>query len=291
MPATAVPTPAPAQEDWLSAPPRPSFPSLPSLPSLSPAQRMQALDALERRYPGLWRAGQLGQAARLPVCPCGHAALAAELPGGGWPLGALSELLLAESGVGELRLLRPALQALAAQGRALALVGAPHVPNAAGLAAWGLPAQRLYWVRAGRGADLTWAAEQILRSQAFGGVLLWLPGARPETIRRLQVLAQAGDAAVWVMRPAAAQRESSPAVLRLLLSPLPGNALSIAFHKRRGPLREVPLVLPLGGMEAVPSGLAAALAEAAPGQPEAAAEPGAPAPAVVRQGAVPAAVA
>ena len=53
-------------------------------------------------------------------------------------------------------------------------------------------------------------------------------------------------------------------MLRLLLSPLPGNALSIAFHKRRGPLREAPLVLPLGGMEAVPSGLAAALAEAAP---------------------------
>ena len=72
MPATAVPTPAPAQEDWLSAPPRPSFPSLPSLPSLSPAQRMQALDALERRYPGLWRAGQLGVP---PACRSAPAAM------------------------------------------------------------------------------------------------------------------------------------------------------------------------------------------------------------------------
>jgi protein ImuA len=248
------------------AAPEGSFPAAAQVPPSppSPADRQHALHALERRYPGLWRAGQLGQAGSLPVCPCGHAALAGELPGGGWPLGALSELLLADCGVGELRLLRPALQALAAQGRQLALVGAPHVPNAAGLAAWGLPAQRLYWVRSACPADLSWAAEQILRSQAFGGVLAWLPAARPETIRRLQVLAQAGDAAVWVMRPAAAQRESSPAVLRLLLSPLPGNALSIVFHKRRGPVREAPLVLPLGGMETVPSGLAVQAGPAVP---------------------------
>ncbi|ODV44376.1 hypothetical protein AWV79_08685 [Cupriavidus sp. UYMMa02A] len=68
-------------------------------------------------------------------------------------------------------------------------------------------------------------------------------------MRRLQVLAQAGDAAVWAMRPATALRESSPAVLRLMLAPLPGNELSIVFHKRRGPVREAPLRLRLEGME------------------------------------------
>ena len=94
-------------------------------------------------------------------------------------------------------------------------------------------------------ADLLWAAEQIVRSQAFGGVLIWLNQVRPGALRRLQVLAQSGESAIWVFRPAQALRESSPAVLRLGLAPAGGDALSIVFHKRRGPLRESPLQLPL----------------------------------------------
>ncbi|MGO4576822.1 translesion DNA synthesis-associated protein ImuA [Cupriavidus sp. 2TAF22] len=240
-------------------------PGLPGVSSLAPAPaggRQEALDALERRYPGLWRAGQLGragQAGSVPAVETGHAALSAELPGGGWPLGALTELLLAEPGVGELRLLRPALVALAAGQRRLALVGPPHLPNATCLASWGLPARQVFWMRAPAGAgkaaaqaDVLWAAEQVLRSQAFGAVVVWLPAARPEALRRLQVLAQAGDAAVWACRPAGVLHESSPAVLRLLLAPAPGNAMSITFHKRRGPVREQPLVLPLDEMMAVP---------------------------------------
>lgn len=227
---------------------------------MSEADRRGALNELEQRYPGLWRAGQLGRAGSVPVCPTGYAGLAAELPGGGWPVGAMTELLLAQEGAGELRLLLPALRALTAAGRRVGFVGTPYLPNAASLAAWGLPARQLYWVRppagaskAARQADMLWAAEQMLRSQAFGGVLVWLPAARPEALRRLQVLAQGGDAAVWALRPATALRESSPAVLRLMLSPLPGNVLSIVFHKRRGPVRESPLLLPLAGMDGVPA--------------------------------------
>src|SRR5690606_28235180 len=125
----------------------------------------------------------------------------------GWPVGAVTELLVPDHGVGEVRLLRPALQSLTAAGRRLVWIGAPHAVNAPALAAWGLPARQVYWVRANeeegaarqaaakgrrparqtaqamqaaRQADLLWAAEQVLRSQAFGGVLVWLPSARPE---------------------------------------------------------------------------------------------------------------
>lgn len=236
--------------------------------------RDEALAELERQHPGLWRAGQLGQASALSVWPTGFDALAAELPGGGWPVGAVTELLHADCGMGELRLLLPALRSLTAAKRRLALIGPPHAPNAMGLAAAGLSESEIYWIRSGQPAgtrakspaaertaaqaDLLWAAEQVLRSQAFGGVLVWLPSVRPEAVRRLQVLAQASDAVVWAWRPATALRESSPAVLRLLLSPVPGNALSIVFHKRRGPVRDTPLVLQLEAMAAVPSGRAAA---------------------------------
>jgi len=254
MPAQSYAAP-PAAEGLLFPAPKPAGPAATATPA-APATRQQALSALEQRYPGLWRAGQLGRAGSAAVCPTGYDALSAELPGGGWPAGGLTELLTTQGGAGELRLLLPALRALAGVGRRIALVAPPCLPNAMGLAAAGLPARQLYWLRPPAGAakaaqaDMLWAAEQVLRSQAFGGVLVWLPAARPEALRRLQVLAQAGDAVVWALRPAAALRESSPAVLRLLLAPQPGNVLSITFHKRRGPVRDSPLLLRLGGMEA-----------------------------------------
>ncbi|MGO4307957.1 translesion DNA synthesis-associated protein ImuA [Cupriavidus sp. RAF12] len=233
-------------------------------PPLSGPGRRVAVSELEHRYPGLWRAGQLGRAGRLPVCPTGYGALTAELPGGGWPTGAVTELLLAQDGAGELRLLMPALRTLTAAGRRVGLVNPPYLPNAAGLADGRLPARQLYWVRpsaeatlASRRTDMLWAAEQMLRSQAFGAVLVWLAGARPEALRRLQVLAQAGDTVVWALRPLRVLHESSPAMLRLALSPLPGNVMSIVFHKRRGPVRDTPLLLPLDGMAHVPGRAAA----------------------------------
>ena len=74
---------------------------------------------LSTLHPSLWRASQLGGAAQR-VTPSGFEALDAELPGGGWPHGALTELLLAQPGVGELRLLAPALAAAAAAAAAVA---------------------------------------------------------------------------------------------------------------------------------------------------------------------------
>ncbi|SOZ10234.1 translesion DNA synthesis-associated protein ImuA [Cupriavidus taiwanensis] len=255
--------------------PAPAAPEPAGLPRPAAAERQQALSALEQRYPGLWRAGQLGRAGGAAVCPTGYDALSAELPGGGWPAGGLTELLTTQGGAGEMRLLLPALRTLAGAGRRIALVAPPYLPNAMGLAAAGLPARQCYWVRApaeaaraAQQADMLWAAEQVLRSQAFGGVLVWLPAARPEALRRLQVLAQAGDAVAWALRPATALRESSPAVLRLLLAPLPGNMLSITFHKRRGPVRDTPLLLRLDGMAAATRAAAWPVPAGAPAGPE-----------------------
>ena len=46
----------------------------------------------ERIHPALWRATQMAKGATRSL-PTGHASLSAELPDGGWPLGALIELL------------------------------------------------------------------------------------------------------------------------------------------------------------------------------------------------------
>ena len=48
-----------------------------------------------------------------PALASGFAELDRELPGGGWPQGQLTELLLDDAGIGELSLLAPALAQLA----------------------------------------------------------------------------------------------------------------------------------------------------------------------------------
>ena len=73
----------------------------------------------ERIHPP-WRATQLARGAARCL-PTGHAALSAELPDGGWPMGSLVELLSPHPGVGEIRLLRPALSQLETR-RPIALV-------------------------------------------------------------------------------------------------------------------------------------------------------------------------
>lgn len=212
--------------------------------SRSTAQKARTLSSPEALHPALWRAGSLAQVEGRALAT-GYDALNIELPGGGWPLGGVIELLYPKSGIGECRLLRPALSTLCSGAGRIALVGSPYLPNAVRLVGWDFSPEQIVWVRADKSADQLWAAEQILRSQAFGGVLIWLNQVRPGALRRLQVLAQAGESAIWVFRPAQALRESSPAVLRLGLEPAGADSLSIRFHKRRGPLRESPLLLPL----------------------------------------------
>src|SRR6185437_16719198 len=98
----------------------------------------------EEIHPSLWRASQLARG-RARVLETGYPALSAELPGGGWPLGALVDLLVQQPGIGEMRLLQPALSAL---GRPVALLRPPQVPNGLGLGYIGLPLEQLLYVKA-----------------------------------------------------------------------------------------------------------------------------------------------
>jgi protein ImuA len=82
----------------------------------------------------------------------------------------------------------------------------------------------------------------------------WLPQARPEQVRRLQVCALASEGLVFLCRPAAARHESSAAPLRVLARPQPDWALELQVLKRRGPALDEPLVL-----QAVPGSLQAVL--------------------------------
>ncbi len=205
---------------------------------------MACLDSIatpEELHPSLWRASQLAHSTTRCI-DTGHPILSHQLPGGGWPTGTLTELLLQQTGVGELRLLRPALAQVAR--RRIVLLQPPHAPQALALAALGLAPSQLVWVRTSRVTDALWAAEQVLRSGSCGALLFWATHARGESLRRLHLAAQSGDTLFFMMRPLAAAQDSSPAPLRLSLRPVAGG-IELGFVKRRGPQRDAPLFLPL----------------------------------------------
>ena len=195
----------------------------------------------EDLHPSLWRASQLAQASTRCI-DTGHPTLSLQLPGGGWPTGSLIDLLPQQPGIGELRLLCPALLKVAQ--RRIVLLQPPHPPQALALAAMGLAPSQLVWIRSSRSADALWAAEQVLRSGSCGALLFWPGHARGETLRRLHLAAQSGDTLFFMLRPLAAAQDASPAPLRLALRPAAGG-IEIGFVKRRGPQRDAPLFLPL----------------------------------------------
>ena len=203
---------------------------------------MPSLAAELERHPGIWRGSELARTG-CPGIATGFAALDAELPGGGWPCAALTEILPQHEGIGELRILGPALAQLAAQGKFIAWIAPPYLPYAPALAAAGIGLERIVIVKTSKDSDSLWAAEQALGSAACGGVLAWPHEIRFPQLRRLQLAAEGGRCLAVLFRPTEAAREPSPAVLRIALATHAGG-LALSILKRRGAPLSRPILLP-----------------------------------------------
>lgn len=186
------------------------------------------------KHPAIWRGGALARADGQGLAS-GHAALDAALPGGGWPVGGMTELVLAQPGSGELALLQPALRQISLR-RHVLLIAPPQIPYAPAWLAAGVVLQRLVWVRPRSRDEALWAMEQGLRDPACGGVLGWVAGSIDDrACRRLQLAAQSGAACGFLLRQArSAAQVSSPLPLRLAVSPAP-DGIDVRILKRRGP--------------------------------------------------------
>ncbi|RYF42125.1 MAG: translesion DNA synthesis-associated protein ImuA [Comamonadaceae bacterium] len=199
-------------------------------------------------HAGVWRAGELGSSS-VQALDTGYATLNRVLPGGGWPQGALVEVLQPQAGLHEWGLIAPALASLqkAAPGKLLVLTGAPWQPFGPALGARQLDMQRLLCVQSARsdGPSLLWATREALQCADVAAVLAWLPDARSAHLRRLQIAAHAHHKLLFVFRTPRAQHESSPAPLRLLLEGAAGEDGQVRLHilKRRGPPLAAPLLL------------------------------------------------
>lgn len=198
------------------------------------------LSSPEKIHPALWRASQLARG-RGHVIDTGYPDLSAQLPGGGWPVSSLIEVLAQQTGVGELRLLAPALAVGKGQ---IAMIHPPAEPVAAGLAYIGIPLERLLLVRAKTLSDQLWCAEQALSAGTCAAVLMWQQHMRADSLRRLHLTARSGNALFFMIRPLATARDSSPAELRMAIKPDERGA-AIEIIKRKGPTFEGELILDL----------------------------------------------
>ena len=200
----------------------------------------------------IWRGDQLGSPVTR-VIASGFDALDAELPGSGWPCHSLTEILQPQPTVAEWRLLAPAMRRVVASGGNVVVVGPPKSPHLPGLKYAGLDERQLVWIQAEAPAERLWVTEQLIKTNAAGLLVAWLPQARQEQIRRLQVCAHGCEGPAFLCRPAAAQHEPSAAPLRVELTFGVDWELHVHVLKRKGPtheglitLRSVP-----GGLESI----------------------------------------
>jgi cell division inhibitor SulA len=209
--------------------------------------RTDTNQALENvlRNPAIWRAEQTH--ARYPGISTAHPALDQALPDGGWPVGVLTELLVKETGVGELALLLPVLRAICAEQRSIALLAPPYLPHARAWQASGIALERMLVIDS-MGVDLLWATEQILRSGECSAVLVWGQAAgralNHRALQRLHLAASAGNALCFLYRDTWAQEAPSPAPLRIRLAAHAGT-LHVHLVKCRGAIRSKPIKLEL----------------------------------------------
>jgi cell division inhibitor SulA/protein ImuA len=166
--------------------------------------------------------------------PTGSPPLDAVLPGGGWQSGTIVELMPAQTGIGELRLLMPALAHVTSSERHVALVAPPYVPYAPAFAQQGVRLERTWIIQAQRAEDILWTFEQTLRCGSFGAVLAWPTVVRDKDVRRVQLAAEAGRSIGFLYRKPSAARESSPAAVRLRLQTDAQGQLAIDMIKCRG---------------------------------------------------------
>jgi hypothetical protein len=169
-----------------------------------------------------------------PGRPTGFPALDEILPGGGWPTGSLTEILVDRQGIGELSLLMPALAAASGEQRWLAWVSPPHIPYGPALAAKGIDLSRVLLIHARPGPDTLWAVEQALASGTCSSVLTWLDeDLDSRMLRRLQLAAESGKSSGFLFRPPDHVNLPSPAALRLGIE-ITSHGLIIKVLKCRG---------------------------------------------------------
>jgi len=182
-------------------------------------------------HPLLWRGKQLSH--HVHTLGTGHGVLDEALPGNGWPTGAVTELVNDATGCGELSLLLPVLAQISQENHWIVMVDPPWIPCPSALHGHGLAVEKLLLIRTQNRKESLWACEQVVRGMSGGVMLAWPDSLSFGELRRLQLAAKSSQKTVFLFRDQKAANTSSPAVLRLQLTPDDGD-LQITILKCRG---------------------------------------------------------
>lgn len=205
----------------------------------------------------IWRASSINTDVPRGI-PSTYPLLDQHLYGGGWPQDSLTELLLSKPGIGELRLLAPALAKLSQeQNRWLLWVSPPYIPYAPALAKAGIDLSKVLIVNATNYEDMLWILEKALASKSCSAVLAWpdFPSQGfsstsktsinkrrtfqlEKHLRRLQIASKEGQCLGILFRKDSAAKNASPAELRIQLQAQVAvsehSRLKVKILKRKG---------------------------------------------------------
>jgi len=205
---------------------------------------MKKIDQLLQKNRLVWRGSQVRQcrAGKL-FLPTGFDALDEILPDRGWPAGALVDLLLPDAGpshsnqygIGELRLLLPAMRDLVQQKKWLLWISPPHIPYAPALQTAGIDLQRLLVIDSHLSRNnKVWTMEKALQTSGCGMVLCWADVMPMAATRRLQLAAERSGAVAVLFQ--ARKVSTSVAALRLQLAATAAG-IQVRLLKARGVIR------------------------------------------------------
>jgi protein ImuA len=168
--------------------------------------------------------------------PSGFTDLDRVLPGGGWPIGALTEILNSnDEGIGELSLLMPAIAAASRTEQGVMLVNAPYIPFPAAWLAKGVALDNCSFIATDNLQEALWSTEQSLLSGTCSLVIFWQPEGKAidyKSLHRLHLAALNGKTPAILFRPRRDSNQASPAALRLLVTAMTGE-LAVRVIKRR----------------------------------------------------------
>lgn len=182
----------------------------------------------------------------------GFAELDQLLPGGGWPVSGLIEVVSRHKAIGELQMLMPLLRLRSQQkNQSLLWITPPYALHGPALAQSGVNIRNSFVVPAQtRCNNALWSIEKALQSTECSMVLAWQNWLSARVIRRLQLAASEGNTlgVLFHHRPT----PHSPASVQLEIAAAPFSAeghrqLAIRLLKARGSHRQGEVLIRLPG--------------------------------------------
>lgn len=199
----------------------------------------EPIEHLLHANPALWRGCELaGQGTH--GRSTGFPQLDAILPGQGWPVRGLMEIITPHWGMGELQLLIPLMRSIVELGQWILWISPPYLLYAPALVQAGINTEQVLVVRLDTSCkDALWSMEKALQTENCGLVLAWQNWLPSKVLRRLQLAAETGNTLGVIFKHHDSEHSPSPIRLQIKDSPHSAgfNEAEITLVKARGNFR------------------------------------------------------